>query len=773
MPVRVINEENFDISFLEVGCVIRKGTRNGKATEMRDNGVVVDWEEWTHPLTCAVLDAGPALYKKEVIHQDHLYGQLEVISRPMSFVRSRSITEVQRDERNHIEIERMLVRKACVLASEELIAEGEMRGTRAEHERNSLLLVHRAHIIHVRIAEEAQGGNRPHPILSSSSKALYGSQTMLEPYKFSLKGANAKRTRDETKLGASIYKWVAMYRDEGEEGLYDDYRNCGANSGHTDELRDFVTKVLMELEDQERQSPENLRDSVNAAILKENLDRQAQGPNEKLLPLRVSKDFVQTQRVLLGYVNRGIRNRGYDVAYRDMHAGGLGILTSRALERVEIDEYTIDLQLLMKISGAFDYLSPKEAKAMGLDGTAQRVKISAAIDVHTRCLLALLVVPEGTVNSLALTLEMVYSDKSDISDAMGCTYKWLEYGAPELIAVDRGAAYITDPAYHILNSLGITNMGGPAGKPWLKPFIERVFRTMHEKLLARFSGRTFGDAVKRGENDSQGRATLELAEFLKWMVRWAVDDYHNTRHNALGTTPREAWQEATRYKRPRTLTNKEMRQAFGEIVQRRLGPSGLVIDNIKYQSDKLIDIWKSEGHQLIETRRWSGNIGTIDIRKVSDNGKGKWETAVVCDPDWLEKTAFDVRVWNEGRRKINPEAEQTRLLEIWQRDQRSWELKAQSKLFAQPRSATTGKEMTDEHIDTYTDTAERRYAKAKLGIFWLMSWRAMPPLRHPVAKPSPTPRQTPISSTTTASWSDLGARHENAAPRGRRSCFRS
>lgn len=710
MPVRILEEEeDFDISFLEVGCVIRKGSRKGKVTELRDNGVVVDWEEWINPVTAKVKDAGPDLYKNKVIHQDYLYGQLEVISRPLSFVGSRSIAEVQRDERDHKETARMLVRKACVLASEELIAEGLMGATRAEHESNSLQLVHRARIIHARIAEAARASNRPHPILSSSGKALHGSQTGLKPYTFDLKGANANRTRDEAKLGATIYKWAQKHRDKGEEGLYDKYRNCGANSGHTDELRDFVTNVLMELEDQERQSLANLHESVNSALLVENFDRLAKDTNAGLLPPRVSKEFVQTQRVLMGYVNRGIRNRGYDAAYRDMHAGGLGIVTSRALERVEIDEYTIDLQLLMKISGAFDYLSPAEAKAMSLDGSAQRVKISAAIDVHTRCLLALLIVPEGTTNSLALTLEMIYSDKSDISDAMECTYKWLEYGAPELIAVDRGGAYVTDPAYHILNSLGITNMGVPAGKPWLKPFIERVFRTMHEKLLARFSGRTFGDVVKRGENDPQERATLELSEFLKWMVRWAVDDYHNDRHNALGTTPREAWQEATRYKRPRTLSNKEMRQAFGEVVQRRLGPSGLVIDNIKYQSDKLIDIWRTEGHQLIETRRWSGNIGTIDIRKVSDNGRGKWETAVVCDPYWLEKTAFDVRVWNAKRREINPEAEQTRLLEIWKRDQRSKDLKAQSKLFAVPRSKTTGKEMTDEHFDTHTDTAERRY----------------------------------------------------------------
>ena len=35
MPVRVINEENFDISFLEVGCIIRQISRNGKVAGVR------------------------------------------------------------------------------------------------------------------------------------------------------------------------------------------------------------------------------------------------------------------------------------------------------------------------------------------------------------------------------------------------------------------------------------------------------------------------------------------------------------------------------------------------------------------------------------------------------------------------------------------------------------------------------------------------------------------------------------------------------------------
>lgn len=202
MPVQLRKEKIVDCSFLEVDCTIRKGTRLGKVTAIRDEGAVVDWEEWTHPVTGEILEAGPDIYENEVIHLDHLYGHLEVVRRPMSFQQTRSVNEVQRDECNHKETERMLVRKACVLAGEELIAEDLIGVTRVEYERNALQLVHRARSIHARIAVEAQPSNRPHPFLSPSDMALHGSQVLRKPFQFKLTGENAKAPRYESKMGA-------------------------------------------------------------------------------------------------------------------------------------------------------------------------------------------------------------------------------------------------------------------------------------------------------------------------------------------------------------------------------------------------------------------------------------------------------------------------------------------------------------------------------------------------------------------------------------------
>lgn len=184
---------------------------------------------------------------------------------------------------------------------------------------------------------------------------------------------------------------------------------------------------------------------------------------------------------------------------------------------------------------------------------------------------------------------MIYSDKSPIADAVGAKFDWPMAGAPETVVLDHGAGYVTDDAYNIPASLGITNLGAPAGKPWLKPFIERVFRTIHSDLLLRFSGREFSNVVERGENDAADRATLTLEAFQVWLARWTVDAYRTKKHTAPGVSPRPAWQKAVKECTPRSLTSDEMREVFGVPGRRKLSQTGLRVCHIDYQSDSLME----------------------------------------------------------------------------------------------------------------------------------------------------------------------------------------
>jgi len=299
---------------------------------------------------------------------------------------------------------------------------------------------------------------------------------------------------------------------------------------------------------------------------------------------------------------------------------------------------------------------------------------------------------------------MIYTDKTEISDAVGCTYAWSEGGAPEEVVLDRGAKYVSDDAYEILAALGITNLGCPAGKPWLKPFIERVFQTIHTSFLARFSGRTFSNVVQKGENKPAERASLGLDDFLYFLVRWIVDGYHNMEHSALGITPRQAWQIAYNECEPRSISSQEMRLAFGTRLTRNVGPRGVRVKHIDYQIDQIAAARLNMGLNKVEVARWQGDIGTIDVRE----GDGEWVTVSAANERWIGKTDLDLDMWLKARKNNDPDARKAYLEVVDEIDKASYQMKKLCGLITLPMSEADLEKAVAEH-KLHIDTAERRY----------------------------------------------------------------
>lgn len=212
--------------------------------------------------------------------------------------------------------------------------------------------------------------------------------------------------------------------------------------------------------------------------------------------------------------------------------------------------------------------------------------------------------------------------------------------APEEIVRDR------DVAYNTLACLSLTNIGSPAGKPWIKPCIERVFRTIHNDLLSRFSGRAFSNVVQRGENNVKARTTVTLEAFWGWLVRWTVGAYRTQTHSALGISPAAAWEKATQECSPRSLTSEEMREAFGVRGKRKLGRHSIRLNNIDYQNGELMAQYLGSNVQTGETLWCHGDIGAIGI---SIDGS-PWFTVTAADPMWFGKISTDRLVWLEQRK---------------------------------------------------------------------------------------------------------------------------
>lgn len=670
---------------LEVGCEFETAERSGKVHALRTDGYLVIWNEWKDKATGEVHECEIKPYSFEEAATDNKYGKLKVIRRP----RVQPISAIRRSERLRSEVRRQQMLKQRMLSIQGMIENGELRVVRDDFCDKIEIINARGELEYARYlaARSRRKKGRAGSKVKKSKKEKERSEEYHQSYK----------------SGHALWNWYQRWIKYGDEGLFDNYRNCGRHKRYDDATESFVEYQLDMLWTLERPTFNLFVECVQAAIDVENEHREQ-------LPVPIAKlkrpgyDYLRNKIKELAPLDHALRRHDRDQAYKFLHPLGMGLTTSRALERVEVDEYTVDLFVLMKATDLFDHLPESIKQLIGLNGKACRVTLSAAIDVHTRCILALQIVPAGLSNPLPQTLEMIYMDKSPIADAAGATFGWPMAGAPEAIVFDRGDKYITDDAYEILADLGITNLGCPAGKPWLKPFIERVFRTIHSDLLVHFSGRTFSNVVERGDYDSAARASLTLETFLCWLVRWTVEAYHTHRRSALEMSPAQAWEKACKECPPRSLTSAEMREVFGVKMRRKLTRKGVVVNNIHYQSDALMQMFLREKVHELEVLRWDGDIGAIAVR----SGIGSWMTVPACDERWIGKTDLDWLAECDENLQENEQEKRARRDFILSANEESRRLKHLLGLISLPRTSEE-LDYETERFTRHVDTAERRH----------------------------------------------------------------
>jgi putative transposase len=675
---------------LEKDCAFTMSERPGSVLEIRQEGYVILWDEWIDPETGEVRESDCSMMSHDDVRKGDQFGTLRVVRRPkvsVSFVGG-----VLRQDRSQDEVRRMILRKAFAVSVEDMIARGDLRDRRADFERNAEAIAHDAKRLDQRWARDRSG--LPQTRGMAKTKVVMGELGY-------------------TESGRQIFDWYRRWRSAGENGLFDSYRCCGSGSRYTEEERNICEKIIGRRLDEERCSISSIVTSVQAfmRLLNKRRARQISPQGPLAIP---GYRYVWSLINEMAPVEHAIRTRGLKVAYKNMHGVGVGVTTSRALERVETDEYTVDLMVLFRDSGILENLLPWQKLQWGLDGGPKRVTISAAIDVHTRCIVAMKIVPEGARHTLRDTVEMIYTNKKPLSDAAGCELSWEQFGKPEEICMDRGPKYTADDAYSLLSSLGVTNMGAPAGLPWLRPFIERIFQTLHKTLLHRLSGRTFSDVVAKGDNDAEARATVTLDEFLPLLVRWIVDMYHTTPHPGLNqTTPQTAWRRAIGDCKLKALSSREMRLVFGTRLTRKAGPHGLLAMHVNYLTKAFEKVALKKRLGFVEFAYWRGDVGAIEVKLGGDT----WMTVTAADERWIGKDHIDLEEWLAQRDPIDPVEQAAHDQAVVDIDAISHRKKKLRNMIA---SSPTPEEFEklEELFTRHTDTADRRNAApAKMSLF--------------------------------------------------------
>ncbi|WJS00321.1 Mu transposase C-terminal domain-containing protein [Roseibium aggregatum] len=284
------------------------------------------------------------------------------------------------------------------------------------------------------------------------------------------------------------------------------------------------------------------------------------------------------------------------------------------LQLVEMDEWKVSLQTLLKGTGIWEKIDTSTKEF--LERNLGRMQLSAAIDVRTKCILAMQLAPTATTDLAIATLKMAMSDKNDIAKAAGCETPWDMEGRIQMVRVDNGPAYVAGAFSTAAIDAGVAVDYAVAGAPYLRGSIERVFNSFHTGVISLFEGRTFSNVIDRGDYEAEARASLTIEELGRALVRWVVDVYHNTPHEGLGgQTPRNCWLSLRKKVGVPLSPNEDaMRACFGITVERDLRSEGIQLYCNKYQSTELQRVRREfRLRQKLRVRFDPADLGHISV----------------------------------------------------------------------------------------------------------------------------------------------------------------
>nr|WP_256983510.1 Mu transposase C-terminal domain-containing protein [Caballeronia sordidicola] len=232
--------------------------------------------------------------------------------------------------------------------------------------------------------------------------------------------------------------------------------------------------------------------------------------------------------------------------------------------------------------------------------------LSLAIDVATRCVVGFHVGMERPgAATVALLLTRVAQPKRAWLDKLGLEVEWPMRGVPKVLHLDNAAEFKSRALRTGCSEYGIELMYRPVGRPHFGGHIERLNRTLMERVHG-LPGTTGSSPKGRKARAPEKRAALTLHEFEQWLALEIGQRYHHSAHRGLhGATPFSMWTAlngaAAESALPATPEAEwQFLLQFLPVVQRTIQADGLTLFHIRY--------W----HPVFST--WRLNRRTVTVR---------------------------------------------------------------------------------------------------------------------------------------------------------------
>lgn len=405
---------------------------------------------------------------------------------------------------------------------------------------------------------------------------------------------------------SSLRNWVLHWHanEERMEAFRPKYHLCGNRNQLDPRAISVVADCVNGFASSSRPLMRDIYETVESKLHKLNMALPAGSKR-----IYVSRNAVNRRIRKIDPFLRDYNRLGPDRAHRKYNAIGTGMTSTIPLQRVEMDDWEIDLFALVVKSSVWRNLSRADRDKV----PRIRCNITIAIDDATRCIVGFNLSPNPPSTASSKTaLRRVLRDKTALAVMAGAQNHWAMYGSPLTLATDGGAAFLGDFEDAVARS-GITRLL-PEMDPQKRGTIEAFFR-IFKRLCRYFAGQSFANVVERGDYPAEQLASVTVAELEKTVVRFIVDSYHCRPHRGLaGSTPYQTWKRLTKDGRSPPMSETRQRAAFGIRVPRKLGKHGVVHLDISYNSQALNQLYRRHENVTVDVFVDPLDLGSVLVR---------------------------------------------------------------------------------------------------------------------------------------------------------------
>jgi putative transposase len=189
-------------------------------------------------------------------------------------------------------------------------------------------------------------------------------------------------------------------------------------------------------------------------------------------------------------------------------------------------------------------------------------------------------------------------------------------GIPQVLHLDNAAEFKSKALRAGCHEYGIELMYRPVGRPHFGGHIERLNRTLMERVRG-LPGATGSSTKGRKARKSETTAALTLREFERWMVLEIAKRYHWSPHKGLlGATPADSWrllEYGGEGRRPPLTPDAALQFLirFLPVVFRTIQPDGLTLFRIRYWHP-IFSAWK-ESRRTVTVRYHPEDLSRIFV----------------------------------------------------------------------------------------------------------------------------------------------------------------